>query len=288
MGALALLGALVGTVAVRESLATECHRAVAEVVWEEAVAGATYEFVILEAGGRVLHNREATEGTACHSHFTELYEVYTPDQRRRLQTHYLVGKMASPPSDSVVASASSQCDLKELPPYAPCQHDLDCASYWCVKNSASSPQGMCFPRMDGSCDSAAHSPEFFRSSWAVLASVDTMVMWYLQVEFLSQFTCRTVLSELAATCPTAAGPWNIVTSSICCVGYTHIGTIACGDVQCPRSNSITWQTSNIELKNACFDITTAVQPCSLPVSVREVVLATNLNSTVWQCEPSSP
>ena len=84
LGALALLGALVGTVAVRESLATECHRAVAEVVWEEAVAGATYEFVILEAGGRVLHNREATEGTACHPHFTELYEVYTPDQRRRL------------------------------------------------------------------------------------------------------------------------------------------------------------------------------------------------------------
>lgn len=79
---LAFAGALLGSLAVRDTHAAYCHTKFANGTWVEAREGVDFAFLLPVDGGTILHNEDVTAEDEC---FGAWKEVHTPATRRRLE-----------------------------------------------------------------------------------------------------------------------------------------------------------------------------------------------------------
>jgi hypothetical protein len=113
IGLLALAGALLGSLVVRDTYASECAAQFAAGRWESAVEGGVYSHVLPLEGGVVVHNEEVTVGSYCHAAWKRAHAG-----GRRLQTGTVgLGRVTSSPSSQQSLAGPEPIDA--LAPPAP-------------------------------------------------------------------------------------------------------------------------------------------------------------------------
>ena len=98
IGLLALAGALLGSLVVRDTYASECAAQFAAGRWESVVEGGVYSHVLPLGGGVVVHNEEVTVGSYCHAAWKR---AHAP------------GRRLEPPVLTLFGAVDRECDQAE-------------------------------------------------------------------------------------------------------------------------------------------------------------------------------